>query len=72
MQLLMERLEMPLTVRPEEAAKLLSVSRSHFDEHVLPYLKVIRSGRLVLVPVAELEAWIAHEATALPLGMRLA
>jgi hypothetical protein len=44
------------------------VSRDFFDEHVLPELRVIRRGRLVLVPVAELERWVSRSA-AVTLGV---
>jgi excisionase family DNA binding protein len=47
---------------PEEAAAALGVSRDFFDEHVLPELRVVRRGRKVLVPTAELERWLAENA----------
>ena len=34
----------------QEAAAALGVSVDHFERHVLPGLRVIRSGRLVLIP----------------------
>ena len=52
----------PLAVPPTEAARLLSVSRNHFDRHVRDELRLIRSGRKVLVPVTELETWIVRNA----------
>jgi hypothetical protein len=52
----------PLAVKPAEAARLLSCSRDFFDEHVLPELKCIRRGRLVLVPVRSLERWLEANA----------
>ena len=70
MQLLLEAVDPPLiAVRPEQAARMLSVSRSFFDEHILPCLKVTRIGRLKLIPVAELEAWV-QRAKKLPLEKR--
>ncbi len=51
----------------QEAADSLGVSVDHFERHVLPELRVIRSGRLVLVPVVELRRW-ADRAAALTLG----
>ena len=51
----------------QEAAYALGVSVAHLERHVLPELRVIRSGRLVLVPVAELRRWADH-AAALTLG----
>jgi len=47
-----------LTLSPTEAAAALGVSRDFFDEHVKHELRVVRRGRLVLVPVRELERWI--------------
>ena len=44
-----------------EAAASLGVSVETFRTIVQPHLRLIRRGRLVLVPVAELERW-AHEA----------
>jgi excisionase family DNA binding protein len=46
-----------LTLSPEEAAACLGVSRDFFDKHVKPDLRVVRRGRLVLVPMRELEHW---------------
>ena len=31
-------------------------------EHILPELRVIRRGALVLIPIVELERWLAREA----------
>jgi hypothetical protein len=47
----------------EEAAASLGMSLSHFRRHVLPFLKVIRSGSVRVVPVAELERWASENAT---------
>lgn len=41
----------------EEAAASLGVSVSHFQRHIAPSLRVIRSGQARLFPVRELEAW---------------
>jgi hypothetical protein len=46
-----------VTCTPAEAAVALGVSRDFFDEHVKPELRVIRRGRLLLVPIGELERW---------------
>ena len=53
-----------IALRVEEAAAALGLSRDAFDEHVRPELRLIRRGRLVLVPVRELEAWVEREAQA--------
>jgi excisionase family DNA binding protein len=51
------------TLRPDEAATRLGLSRDAYDEHVAPHLREVRVGRLRLVRVAELERWAtAHEA----------
>jgi hypothetical protein len=60
----------PLIVAPvprtaltlEEAAASLGVSVDSLSRHVLPDLRVIRRGRLRLVPVAELERWASEQA----------
>jgi hypothetical protein len=33
-----------------------------FEDHVQPALRVVRVGRLVLVPVHELEQWVSANA----------
>ena len=45
-----------------EAAALLSMSLDHFERHVQPYVRLVRCGRLRLVPVAELERWAREKA----------
>jgi excisionase family DNA binding protein len=66
-----QRRELPrLALSPDEAASSLGVSRDFFDEHVRPDLRVIRLGRRILVPVAELERWLAENAC-LPLESEL-
>lgn len=51
-----------LALCPDEAAIAIGVSRSFFFASILPNLKVVRVGRKRLVPVPELEAWLAREA----------
>lgn len=51
---------------PAEAAAAIGVSRDFFDAHVKPELRVIRRGRLVLVPVRELERWADASAERVP------
>lgn len=46
----------------DEAAASLAVSRDFFDQHVRPELRVIRKGRLRLVPVSELAGWVDRNA----------
>ncbi len=46
------------TLSKVEAAQLLSgMSVDHFERHVLPNLRVVRSGTKVLIPVTEIERW---------------
>jgi hypothetical protein len=54
------------TLTRREAAASLGVSINHFERKVQPELKVVLSGQLILIPVAELERWIrrhAHQLT---------
>jgi len=51
-----------ISLRPKEAAELLSLSEDAFRTHVLPCLKTIRVGRLTLVPRSELERWSRENA----------
>ena len=51
-----------LALSPDEAAASLSVSRDHFDEYILPRLRVVRLGRRRLIPVRELERFLEREA----------
>jgi hypothetical protein len=48
----------PLAVTPIEAASMLSMSRDSFDRYVRDEIRVVRRGRLVLVPVSELARWL--------------
>ena len=51
-----------LALSPAESATAVGVSRDFFDEHILPELRVIRRGRRRLIPVRELERWLADNA----------
>jgi excisionase family DNA binding protein len=51
-----------LAVTPVEAAALLGMSRDSFDRYVKSEVRVVRRGRLVLVPVRELEKWVERNA----------
>lgn len=51
-----------LVLRPVEAALALGVSRSFFFAEILPELRVVRRGRLRLVPLRSLEEWIERNA----------
>ncbi len=46
-----------------EAAASLGVSLSHFERHIAPGLRTIRTGSARLIPTAELIAWADRSAT---------
>jgi excisionase family DNA binding protein len=52
-----------LALSPTEAALAIGVSRDFFDTHVRDELRLVRRGRLVLVPVKELERWLESSAS---------
>lgn len=54
---------MKLLLTKAQAADTLSMSVDSFERHVQPDLKLVRRGRLVLVPVVELERWVSTHAT---------
>ncbi len=45
-----------------EACQSLGVSWDTWSEHIAPTIKIVRLGRRQLVPVAELERWLAKNA----------
>ena len=47
---------------PPEAAAAIGVGPDFFEENVAPELRLIRRGRKRLVPVVELERWLAEAA----------
>ena len=50
-----------LALTREEAAASLGMSVSHFERHVQPTMRVVRSGQIVLVPVSEVERWLQRQ-----------
>lgn len=62
------RLGPRLALSPEEAARVLGVSRDYFDEHILPELHIIRRGRRILIPLTELERWLDRSAANTTVG----
>jgi excisionase family DNA binding protein len=46
-----------VTLSKTAAAEALGVSVDHLERHILPELRVIRSGRRVLIRVEELQRW---------------
>lgn len=50
-----------LALSPAEAAAALGVGLTYFTESIAPELRVVRRGRRVIVPVAELVRWLERE-----------
>ena len=49
-----------LALTLDEAAAALGVSRDHLERHVLPDgLRIVRSGRRIMVRPAEIDRWLA-------------
>jgi hypothetical protein len=51
-----------VTLTRPEAAAALGMSVDSFERHVQPDLKLIRRGKLRLVPVTELQRWAGENA----------
>jgi excisionase family DNA binding protein len=49
-----------VALTPPEAAASIGVGEDFFTEHVRPELRLIRRGRKILIPVAELQRWLAE------------
>ncbi len=47
----------------EEAAEAVGMSESSFKRHVQPELRIVRRGSLRIIPVPEIEKWLAGNAT---------
>lgn len=59
----------PVLVDRRTAAAMMGCSLGHFERHIQPALSIVYSGRLRLIPVAELERWAkAHMVK--PIGSR--
>jgi excisionase family DNA binding protein len=52
-----------LAVSPDEAAQLLGVSRDTFDRHVRDRVAYVLIGTRTVIPVVELERYLARHAT---------
>ena len=52
-----------VTLTRPEAAAALGISVDSFERHVQPDLRLIRRGRIRLVPLAELERWAERSAS---------
>lgn len=51
-----------LALSREEAAASLGMSLDSFERHVQPTVRLVRCGRMRLVPVAELARWLEENA----------
>ena len=51
-----------VALRREEAAAAIGVSVDYFRDHVQAEIRLIRRGRLILVPLRELEKWVERNA----------
>jgi hypothetical protein len=51
-----------LALRRSEAAAALGMSINSFERHVQPELRLVRRGSLRLIPVREIERWLADNA----------
>ena len=51
-----------LAVTRVEAARALGVSINSFERHVQPELRIVRRGKLRLIPVREIERWLEENA----------
>jgi hypothetical protein len=52
----------PVALTREDAARALGMSLDSFERHVQPEIKLIRRGKLRLVPVPELQRWAERNA----------
>ena len=51
-----------LALTREEAAASVGMSLDSFERHVQPTLRLVRLGRMRLVPIGELERWLDERA----------
>jgi excisionase family DNA binding protein len=51
-----------LALSPDEAARVLGVSRDYLDEHVIDELRIVRRGRRILIALSEIERWLDRSA----------
>jgi excisionase family DNA binding protein len=49
-----------LALSREEAATAIGMSLDSFERHVQPTLRMVRVGRLRLVPISELDRWLSE------------
>jgi hypothetical protein len=51
-----------LALTREEAAAALGMSVDSFERHVQPTIRLVRLGRMRLVPIREIELWLDEHA----------
>ena len=51
-----------LAITRAEAARALGVSINSFERHVQPEVRIVRRGKLRLIPVSEIERWLEENA----------
>ena len=51
-----------LALSREEAAAAIGMGLDSFERHVQPTIRLVRRGRLRLVPIRELERWLDEHA----------
>jgi hypothetical protein len=51
-----------VTLRRDEAAAALGMSLDSFERHVQPHIRMLRLGKMRLVPMSELERWASQAA----------
>ena len=51
-----------LALTREEAATALGMSVDSFERHVQPTIRMVRVGRMRLVPLRELDRWLGEHA----------
>lgn len=61
----LDRAPAKLLVSRKDSAAMLSMSVDHFERYVQPHLPFVKTGRLLLFPLSELEAWVERELVAL-------
>jgi excisionase family DNA binding protein len=52
-----------LALTRREAAEALGISLNSFERHVQPEVKVVRRGKLRLIPISDLERWLEENAS---------
>jgi excisionase family DNA binding protein len=53
-----------LALTREEAAEALGIGLTTFKQQVQPHLRIVRRGKVRMIPVVELERWLEENAEA--------